>query len=126
MSPRGYGGDQVGDQAFMGTVEFRAPVLPLNIIEVLKFIQFGRPTFALFSDFGRITDSKKEMILTTGAELRFSILIANSPVFMFSYGWAQTPEQWGEDWDKTNDQDYDQSLEIGPKPYFQMTLVNPF
>ena len=126
MSPRGYSGSQLGNQAFMGTVELRAPVLPLNIIEVLKIIQFGRPTFALFSDFGRITDSKEELILTTGAELRFSILLANSPLFMFSYGWAQTPGQWSEDWNKINDPGYDQSIEIGPKPYFQMTLINPF
>ena len=126
MSPRGYSGSQLGNQAFMGTVELRAPVLPLNIIEVLKLIQFGRPTFALFSDFGRITDSKEELILTTGAELRFSILLANSPLFMFSYGWAQTPGQWSEDWNKINDPSYNQSIEIGPRPYFQMTLINPF
>ena len=47
MTPRGYPGKKMGDQAFMGTMELRAPVFPLDIIEVLKVIKFGKPTFAL-------------------------------------------------------------------------------
>ncbi len=129
MTPRGYSGKQMGDQAFMGTIELRAPVIPLDIIEVLKVIKFGKPTFALISDFGNAWNEGSKMgdlIITTGAEFRLSLTLANAPLFIFSYGWAQTPEKWNKDWEKLYNTDSGDTIETGPKPYFQMTLINPF
>ena len=129
MTPRGYSGKQMGDQAFMGTIELRAPVIPLDIIEVLKVIKFGKPTFALISDFGNAWNEGSKMgdlIITTGAEFRLSLILANAPLFIFSYGWAQSPEKWNKDWEKLYNTDSGDAIETGPKPYFQMTLINPF
>ena len=129
MTPRGYSGKQMGDQAFMGTIELRAPVIPLDIIEVLKVIKFGKPTFAFISDFGNAWNEGSKMgdlIITTGAEFRLSLILANAPLFIFSYGWAQSPEKWNKDWEKLYNKDSGDAIETGPKPYFQMTLINPF
>jgi hypothetical protein len=129
MSPRGYSGKKMGDQAFMGTIELRAPVVPLNIIEVLKVIKFGKPTIALISDFGNAWNRDSKMgdwIVTTGAEFRLSLTLANAPLFIFSYGWAQSPEKWGNDLEKLAEMEEGDVIDVGPKPYFQMTLINPF
>lgn len=116
MSPRGYNGEpRKGSNAYIGSIEFRAPALPLNVIEVLKVINFGRPTVALISDFADAWtpgDNRQELIIQAGAELRFSVLLTTLPVLTFSYGWAQSIENY-----RSN---------ITPDPYFQLTLINPF
>ena len=116
MSPRGYNGEpRKGSNAYIGSVEFRAPALPLNVIEVFRVINFGRPTVALISDFADAWtpgDNRQELIIQAGAELRFSVLLTTLPVLTFSYGWAQSIENY-----KSN---------ITPDPYFQLTLINPF
>jgi len=116
MSPRGFTGDpRLGEQAFMGTIELRAPVLPFSILEILKGIKIGMPTFALIHDRGNAwshNSESQEIIKTYGYEWRTSINIGNAPFLIFSYGWAQEWERWEE--------------EIEPDPYFQTTLINPF
>ena len=116
MSPRGYSREsRKGKNAYMGSVEFRAPVLPLNIIEVLKVINFGRPTVALISDFADAWtpgENHQKLIIQAGAEFRFSILLRTLPVLTFSYGWAQSIEDY-----RNN---------VIPNSYFQLTLINPF
>jgi hypothetical protein len=115
MSPRGFSDShRYGDQAFMGTVELRAPAAPFQFVEILKIIQLGNPTVALISDFGNAwnnDEDKKELIMTTGLEFRFALSLAKSPLFIFSYGWAQENNKWSDG---------------SPDPYFQMTLINPF
>ena len=114
MSPRGFSGTRYGDQAFMGTVELRAPAAPFQFVEILKIIQLGNPTVALISDFGNAwnnDDDKEDLIMTTGLEFRFALSLAKSPLFIFSYGWAQENNKWSDG---------------SPDPYFQMTLINPF
>ncbi|MFP6649935.1 MAG: hypothetical protein VB817_10760, partial [Pirellulaceae bacterium] len=115
MSPRGFSGARYGDQAFMGTVELRAPAAPFNVVEILKVLQLGQPTVALISDFGNAWNegqNKEELIMTIGAEFRFALSLAKIPLFIFSYGIAQSMDDWGNN--------------IEPSPYFQMTLINPF
>ena len=115
MSPRGYTGSRFGTEAFMGTFEFRLPIVPINIIEAFRVLKLGRPTFALITDFGNAWSNAKEteeIIITTGAEFRFSINLAAAPIFIFSYGWAQEPKEWEAD--------------NNPNPYLQLTLINPF
>ena len=114
MSPRGFSGARYGKQAFMGTVELRAPAAPFQFVEILKIIQLGNPTVALISDFGNAwnnDEEKDDLIMTTGLEFRFALSLAKSPLFIFSYGWAQENNKWSDG---------------SPDPYFQMTLINPF
>ena len=115
MSPRGFSDSlRYGDQAFMGTVELRAPAAPFQFVEILKIIQLGNPTVALISDFGNAWNNEEDMedlIITTGLEFRFALSLAKSPLFIFSYGWAQENNKWSDGF---------------PDPYFQMTLINPF
>jgi hypothetical protein len=114
MSPRGFSGARYGDQAFMGTVELRLPAVPISVVEILKIIQIGNPTFALISDFGNAWkegEEQQDLILTTGAEFRVALSLAKSPLFIFSFGWAQENNKWSDG---------------SPDPYFQMTLINPF
>ena len=99
----------------MGTLELRAPVLPLSLVEVLKVFKLGSPTVALISDFGNAWTNQideKDIILTTGYEFRMAFNFANVPILIFSYGLAQEQSMWSDG--------------IDPEPYFQMTLVNPF
>ena len=115
MSPRGYPGSRFGTEAFMGTFEFRLPIVPINIIEAFRVLKLGMPTFALITDFGNAwsnTKETEEIIITTGAEFRFSINLAAAPIFIFSYGWAQEPKEWEAD--------------NTPNSYLQLTLINPF
>tara|TARA_B100000131_G_scaffold118361_1_gene115396 strand:- start:2237 stop:5182 length:2946 start_codon:yes stop_codon:yes gene_type:complete len=121
MSPRGYeGSPRFGNNAYMGTFELRAPVIPINLVEVIKVLKFGSPTFALISDFGdawyddnaSVLDTKEETIITLGYEFRMALKISNIPLFIFSYGWAQEKDKWLNN--------------IDPRSYFQMTLINPF
>ena len=129
MSPRGSSVVRFGEKAFMGTLEFRAPAAPFQIVEMLKIIQIGNPTFAFISDFGNAWYDKnpeKDLIVTTGVEFRTALSLAKSPLFILSYGWAQTTKKWSEDFDKVLSQGEGEVLTIGPKPYFQMTLINPF
>tara|TARA_B100001250_G_scaffold414370_1_gene452287 strand:- start:6049 stop:8958 length:2910 start_codon:yes stop_codon:yes gene_type:complete len=114
MSPRGFSGARYGDQAFMGTVELRAPAAPFPFVEILKIIQLGNPTVALISDFGNAwnnDENQEDLILTTGLEFRLALSLAKLPLFIFSYGWAQENNKWSDG---------------SPDPYFQMTLINPF
>jgi WD40 repeat protein len=115
MSPRGFSDSlRYGDQAFMGTIELRAPAAPFQFVEILKIIQLGNPTVALISDFGNAwnnDEEKDDLIMTTGLEFRFALSLAKSPLFIFSYGWAQENNKWSDG---------------SPDPYFQMTLINPF
>ena len=115
MSPRGYYKNRLGDKAFMGTIELRAPVVPINFIELLRVIKFGMPTFAIISDYANAWSNSSDidkMIITAGYEFRASINIERIPLITFSYGWAQEIEDW--------------SNNIEPDPYFQLTLINPF
>ena len=61
MSPRGFSGTpRFGTRAFMGTFEFRLPVIPVSIVEVVKVLKLGSPTFALISDFGNTFSSTQK------------------------------------------------------------------
>ena len=116
MSPRGFSGSpRLGNRAFMGTIEFRAPILAVDFLELLKIIKLGSPTFALVSDFGDAWDSKlniKKSVITYGFEFRTAFKIANMPVIILGYGFAQKPSLW--------------SKQISPDSYLKMTLINPF
>ncbi len=116
MSPRGFSGTpRFGTRAFMGTVEFRLPVIPVSIVEVVKVLKLGSPTFALISDFGNTfesTQKNQEMIATFGYEFRIALNIDNIPIFILSYGYAQEKKLWQEG--------------NAPNNYFQFTLINPF
>lgn len=129
MSPRGYSGARYGDKAFMGTLELRAPAAPFQVVEILRIIQIGYPTVALISDFGNAwneTDQKEDLIVTTGAEFRFALSFAKSPLFIFSFGSAQTTDAWANDFEESANAPDGEHVSIGPKPYFQMTLISPF
>ena len=115
MSPRGYNDHRLGTRAFMATFEFRAPVIPINVLEAVKIVKLGMPTFAFITDIGNAWQPSRKtenMIITNGIEFRFSINIDNIPIFIFSYGLAQEIK----DWDKGTQ----------PNPYLQLTLINPF
>ena len=116
MSPRGYKEpSRLGEMAYLGTLELRAPILPINIIDIFKFINFGKPTVAIISDFGDAWshgNKREEFIVQAGVELRASMSLANLPIFTFSYGWAQSIKEWNNGAD--------------PSSYFQLTLINPF
>ena len=116
MSPRGFAGEpRFGKRAFMGTLELRAPIIPISFAEFFKIIKLGSPTFALISDFGNAWNNQidnQEMILTTGYEFRTSLMITNVPLIILSYGFAQEHAMWSDG--------------IIPDSYFKMTLINPF
>ena len=127
MSPRGYNVTDIvelktGNKATMHTLELRAPIIPVSVFEILKVLKLEKPTIALISDFGSAWDNrfnKEDIIATTGVEFRFAMTLANVPLFIFSYGWAQENNQWQSKLKEEND-------DIMPNPYFQMTLINPF
>ena len=116
MSPRGFSKpSRLGEMAYLGTLELRAPILPINIVDIFKFISVGNPTFALISDFGDAWYKgvgREEFIIQSGAEFRISMSLATLPIFTFSYGWAQSIKDW--------------KNEVIPQSYFQLTLINPF
>lgn len=116
MAPRGFSGKpRFGNRAFMGTIELRTPILPVDFLELLNIIKLGSPTFALVSDFGDAWDSKlniKKSVMTYGFEFRTAFKIANMPVIILGYGFAQKPSLW--------------SKQISPDSYLKMTLINPF
>ena len=116
MSPRGYVSEsRLGDRAYIGTFEIRAPGLPFNIFEFVKIFGIGKPTFALISDIGYawLSGGKvSDPIGTAGYELRLSLNVAKVPLFIFSYGWAQEFKDWSDN--------------KAPNQYLQMTLINPF
>ena len=116
MSPRGFVGEpRLGKRAFMGTLELRAPIIPISFAEFFKIIKLGSPTFALISDFGNAWNNQidnQEMILTTGYEFRTSLMITNVPLIILSYGFAQEHAMWSDG--------------IIPDSYFKLTLINPF
>lgn len=116
MSPRGFNKpSRLGEMAYLGTLELRAPILPINILDFFKFISVGKPTVALISDFGDAWSKgveREEFIIQAGAEFRISMSLASLPIFTFSYGWAQSIKDWNN--------------EVVPKSYFQLTLINPF
>ena len=129
MSPRGFSGVKYGDQAYMGTLEFRLPAAPIQIINMLKVLSIDSPTFALISDFGNAWmegEEQQDQIMTTGAEFRFALSLAKMPLFIFSFGSAQTTEAWADDFEKLANAEEGEIVNIGPKPYFQMTLISPF
>ena len=64
--------------------------------------------------------------MTTGLEFRLALSLAKSPLFIFSYGWAQENNKWSDDLDKLIEMEEGDVIDVGPKPYFQMTLINPF
>ena len=113
MNPRGWTGVQLGDKAFFGTVELRTPSLNFDFFEIAKIVKYGRLSGAFISDFGKVWGGNDEnWVTTTGAEIRFSLLVGDVPFFIYGFGWAQTPEDWVNG--------------IGPKPYFRMSLISPF
>ena len=121
MSPRGYRKSNneyyQGNRAYMGTLEFRTPVLPISVFEALKVFKIGMPSIVLFSDFGSAWENNfnsENIIITSGSELRLSFNLISEPIFIFSYGWAQEIDMWSE-----------KDFQI-PKPYLQLSLINPF
>ena len=121
MSPRGYRIDNReysrGDRAYMGTLELRTPVLPINVFEAIKVFKIGMPSIVLFSDFGNAWENNfnsENTIITSGLELRLSFNLISEPIFIFSYGLAQEIDMWTE-----------KDFQI-PKPYLQLSLINPF
>ena len=113
MNPRGWTGVQLGDKAFFGTAELRTPSLNFDFLEIAKIVKYGRLSGAFISDFGKVWGGNDEnWVTTTGAEIRFSLLVGDVPFFIYGFGWAQTPEDWVNG--------------IGPKPYFRMSLISPF
>ena len=113
----------------MGTLELRFPAAPLNVIEILKIFKLGQPTFALISDFGNAWkqgQAKDDMVITTGAEFRFSFSLGNFSMLIFNYGWAQSPEAWKNDFNKLSENTNLKKIKAGPRPYFRLTLINPF
>ena len=129
MSPRGWSGARSGDRAIMGTLELRFPAVPFNVIEILKIFKLGQPTFALISDFGNAWkqgQAKDDMVITTGAEFRFSFSLGNFSMLIFNYGWAQSPEAWKNDFNKLSENTNLKKIKAGPRPYFRLTLINPF
>ena len=71
------------------------------------------PSLVFFTDIGNawtnVLDLQKS-VATTGAEIRFSFNLISEPLFIFSYGWA---ESWTLFTNK-------------PESYLQLSLVNPF
>ena len=121
MSPRGYRIDNReysrGDRAYMGTLELRTPVLPINVFEAIKVFKIGMPSIVLFSDFGNAWENNfnsENTIITSGLELRLSFNLISEPIFIFSYGLAQEIDMWTE-----------KDFQI-PEPYLQLSLINPF
>ena len=116
MSPRGYSGAILGNSAFMGTTEFRSPLINLNIIEVLRIIKAGKLSLSIISDYGKVWGSNNdEWIITAGIEARASLLIGNLPLLVYSLGIAQTIDGWS-----------DNPNAKGVDPYIRLALVNPF
>jgi len=75
------------------------------------------PSFVLFSDFGSAWENNfnsENIIITSGAEIRLSFNLISEPIFIFSYGWAQELDMW-----------YEKDFQT-PKPYLQLSLINPF
>lgn len=116
MSLRGWDQIRLGDTAFMGTVEFRTPGIKANIVQAIGF-QVSDLSFAFISDFGNAWYSKDEtkddMVITAGYELRAAIKFMNLPLFVLGYGKAQEFKEW-------------QSENSNPETYFRLTLINPF
>ena len=124
MSPRGYNVTntsklRTGNKAIMGTLEMRAPIIPLSVFEVLKVLKLEKPTVVLFTDIATVMSNRQRSIETAGIEFRLAMTLANVPLFIFSYGWAQENDQWRSKLKENNN-------DIMPNPYFQMTLINPF
>ena len=116
MSPRGYTGSILGSSAFMGTAEFRSPLINLNIIQILKIIKAGKISFSIISDYGKVWGSENEdWVITTGVESRISLLIGNFPLLVYSAGISQTTDDWSKNPNVKN-----------VDPYFRLALVNPF
>ena len=116
MSPRGYTGSILGSSAFIGTAEFRSPLINLNIIQILKIIKAGKISFSIISDYGKVWGSENEdWVVTAGIESRISLLIGNFPLLVYSAGIAQTSNDWSKNPDAKN-----------VDPYFRLALVNPF
>ena len=121
MSPRGYridnGEYSRGDRAYMGTLELRTPVIPINVFEAINVFKIGMPSIVLFSDFGNAWENSfnsENTIITSGLELRLSFNLLSEPIFIFSYGLAQEIDMWTE-----------KDFQI-PEPYLQLSLINPF
>ena len=130
MNPRGWSGVKFGNKVAMGTLELRLPAASISVVEILKIFKFGHPTLALISDFGNAWEQgqeKNNIVITAGAELKFSFSLGDISMLIFTYGWAQSPESWGHDLNNFS-QNFNskESLSIGPKPYLRLSLINPF
>ena len=116
MSLRGYMPNvnqyKRGTKAMMATLELRTPAAPISVLESLKIFKIGMPSIVFFTDIGnawtKVFDLNKS-VATTGAEIRLSLNLISEPLFIFSYGWAES-------WAGTNK----------PESYLQLSLVNPF
>ena len=97
----------------------RAPIIPLSVFEVLKVLKLEKPTVVLFTDIATVMSNRKRSTETTGIEFRLAMTLANVPLFIFSYGWAQ-------EWKYYGVYQHDLDLLRTPNPYFQMTLINTF
>ncbi len=114
MNPRGWEGIRFGEQAYMGTAEFRFPMIPkFPIVNVLG-LSLGSITGALIADYGNAwdKDSSVKPIFTAGYEARISITVGSSPIVILSYGTAQLLDEWEKE-------------EI-PNNYLRFALINPF
>ena len=74
MSPRGYNVTntsklRTGNKAIMGTLEMRAPIIPLSVFEVLKVLKLEKPTAVLFTDLASVWNPRsRRSIETAGIE----------------------------------------------------------
>ena len=67
--------------AYLGTLEFRAPILPINIIDIFRFISVGKPTVAIVSDFGDawFHGNKREEFIVQAGAFRLSMILSTLP-----------------------------------------------
>ncbi len=114
LNPRGWDGFRLGNRVNMNTLELRMPIAPKLPINVL-FFGIGSVSAAAFTDIGNAWttgNGMEEWITTAGYEMKFGLNIGDSSLFIFSYGRAQTYDDWADKKD--------------PTEYLRLALINPF
>ncbi|OUW60187.1 MAG: hypothetical protein CBD58_05060 [bacterium TMED198] len=114
MSPRGWSGYKLGSKLIFSTLELRIPIassLPINFFGFTT----GELIATALSDIASTSNSfdfSDDWIKTAGYELKFAIKSGGDPIFIYSYGQAQTFQAWKE--------------KLTPTTYLRFSLVNPF
>ncbi len=117
LNPRGWSDDEpvrLGDRVVFGTAELRLPLFPQLPLNVLGFT-LGSLSGALISDAGNAWSSGEKpgkWVVTAGYELKVAFQIGSAQLFLFSYGEAQSIDEW------KNDEK--------PGEYFRLAMINPF